>query len=210
MKQYLSISKASEYLHVHPQTLRKWEQEGKIVPYHTEGGQRRYTVEMLDALMTGSNPEPATVKQLVIGYCRVSTSGQKDDLQRQIKVVQTYCEQQGKPFEIVKDTGSGLNYKRPGLKKLIHLICSRQCSEVVVNYQDRLVRFGFELIKQICIENNVSLTVINQTQVEDPNQEIAEDVLSIITVYSAKLYGRRSHKNAKIIKANESFFSEDR
>ena len=94
-----------------------------------------------------------------------------------------------------------------GFLKLIHLICSKQCNEIVVNYQDRLARFGFDLIQTICEENQVKLTVINQTQTEDPNQELVDDVLSIITVFYAKLYGKRSHKNEKVIKANKELFS---
>ena len=89
------------------------------------------------------------------------------------------------------------------------MICNKQCSQVVVNYQDRLVRFGFELIQAICQENNIDLIVLNQTQAEDPNQELVQDVLSVITVFSAKLYGKRSHKNAKIIKENKELFTED-
>ena len=91
----------------------------------------------------------------------------------------------------------------------LHLICQRQCNEIVVNYQDRLARFGFDLIKQICQENNVKLTIINQTDNIDPKQELVADVLSVITVFSAKLYGRRSHRNAEIVKANKEFFSEN-
>ena len=112
-------------------------------------------------------------------------------------------------FKIITDIGSGLNYKRKGFNELIHLICNKQCSQVVVNYQDRLARFGFELIQAICQENNIGLIVLNQTQAEDPNQELVQDVLSVITVFSAKLYGKRSHKNAKIIKENTELFTEN-
>lgn len=79
----------------------------------------------------------------------------------------------------------------------------------MVNYQDRLALFGFDLIKQICQENNIKLTIINQTDNIDPNQELVADVLSVINVLSSKLYGRRSHQHAKIVKANKEFFSEN-
>lgn len=207
--QYLSIKQAAQYLHVSEGTLRRWEREGKIRSYRTAGNHRRYTKQMLDSTINSTIDISNENRLLTIGYCRVSSNHQKADLQRQIKVVQNYCELKGSPFKIIKDQGSGLNYDRSGLQEVIHLICQHQCDEIVVNYQDRLVRFGFNLIKMICNENNVKLTVINQTQSDDPNQELVNDVLSIITVFSAKLYGRRSHQNAKIIKTNKELFKEN-
>ena len=208
MNEYLTIKKAAQYLHVSESTLRRWEAENKIKPYRTNGNQRRYTKSMLDGMLNGTQNIDNN-QSLTIGYCRVSSNHQKQDLDRQKQVVQYYCEKNGHPFKMIIDQGSGLNYNRPGFKKLIHLICQRQCNEIVVNYQDRLARFGFDLIKQICQENNVKLTIINQTDNIDPNQELIADVLSVITVFSAKLYGRRSHRNAKIVKANKEFFSEN-
>ena len=139
----------------------------------------------------------------------MSSAHQKDNLARQKEVVQTYLEKDGQPFEIISDIGSGINYQKKGLTKLIHLICTKQCNKIVVNYQDRLVRFGFELIEDICKENNVEIVVINQTEDVDDNQELVNDVLSVITVFSAKLYGKRSHKNAKIINTNKDLFAQD-
>ena len=209
MENYLKIGEAAEYLNVTEDALRKWEQKNIIKPYRTAGNQRRYTKEMLDKALVGYDSKNNFPTKLTIGYCRVSSAHQKEDLQRQIDVVQTYCENQGKPFKIIQDVGSGLNYERKGFLNLIHMICQKQCDEIIVNYQDRLARFGFELIKTICDENQVKLTVINQTQVEDPNQELVDDVLSIITVFSAKLYGKQSHHNEKIIKTNKKLFTQN-
>mgnify|MGYP001853643558 CR=1 FL=1 len=202
----MSIKKAAEYLGASEYTLRDWERKGKIKPTRTLGNQRRYTKEMLDEMLTNTK---RVKSKLIIGYCRVSSSHQQKDLARQVEVVQAYCEKQGQPFKIIKDIGSGLNYKRKGFLELIHLICTKQCNEIVVNYQDRLARFGFDLIQAITDENQVKLTVINQTEQNDPNQELVEDVLTVITVFSAKLYGKRSHKNAKIVKENQELFSQD-
>lgn len=209
MQDYLSIRQASQYLHVSIPTLRRWEKEGKIKPYRTEGNHRRYTQAMLDSALSGKKFENDEVKQLVVGYCRVSSHHQKADLKRQQEVVQTYCENLGIPFKIISDEGSGLNYDRKGFKELIHLICNKECSQVVVNYPDRLVRFGFDLVKDICAENNVDLTVINQTPNASPDEELVQDVLSVITVFSAKLYGKRSHKNEKIVNTNKEFFTKN-
>lgn len=209
MQDYLSIRQASQYLHVSIPTLRRWEKEGKIKPYRTEGNHRRYTQAMLDSALSGKKFENDKVKQLVVGYCRVSSYHQTSDLKRQQKVVQTYCENLGIPFKIISDEGSGLNYDRKGFKELIHLICNKECSQVVVNYPDRLVRFGFDLVNNICAENNVELTVINQTPNVSPDEELVQDVLSVITVFSAKLYGKRSHKNEKIVNTNKEFFTKN-
>ena len=209
MNDYMTISQAATYLNVRQETLRRWEKLGKIQPYRTNGNQRRYTKEMLDAVLNGDHQQTNVNQKLTIGYCRVSSNNQQEDLNRQIHVVQTYCENQGKPFRIIKDQGSGLNYKRPGFQKLIKAICHQECDKIVINYQDRLARFGFDLIRLICQEHHVELIVLNQTQIEDPNQELVEDVLSLITVFSAKLYGRRSHKNVKIVKTNEELFTKN-
>ncbi|MCT3507986.1 IS607 family transposase, partial [Lactobacillus delbrueckii] len=151
--------------------------------------QRRYTKEMLDELLQGNMKAAKPKKLLTIGYCRFFSGHQKEDLQRQKDVVSRYCEVNGYQFKIIQDVGSGLNYKKKSLTELINMICKKQCERVVVNYQDRLVRFGFEMIETICQANDVELVVINQTDNVDPNSELVEDVLSIITVFSAKLYG---------------------
>lgn len=205
---YYSIQEAADYLQTSISTLRRWEREGKIRPYRTAGNHRRYDKKMLDSVLDGTSVKDP-VHKIVIGYCRVSTGHQKEDLKRQKQVVQTYCENQGKPFKIITDVGSGLNYNRKGFNQLIYLVCQRQCSQVVVNYQDRIVRFGFELIQTICKENNIELVVLNQTETDDPNQELVQDVLSVITVFSAKLYGKRSHRNAKIVDENKRLFTEN-
>ncbi len=208
MSEYMSISKAAEYLNVAKSTLRNWEAEGLITPLRTASNQRRYTKEMLDEVLQGNIKAAKPKKLLTIGYCRVSSGHQKADLQRQKDVVSRYCEVNGYQFKIIQDVGSGLNYKKKGLTELINMICKKQCERVVVNYQDRLVRFGFEMIETICQANDVELVVINQTDNIDPNSELVEDVLSIITVFSAKLYGKRSHQNARVIQESKKLFSQ--
>ena len=208
MSEYMSISKAAEYLNVAKSTLRNWEAEGLITPLRTASNQRRYTKEMLDEVLQGNMKAAKPKKLLTIGYCRVSSGHQKVDLQRQKDVVSRYCEVNGYQFKIIQDVGSGLNYKKKGLTELINMICKKQCERVVVNYQDRLVRFGFEMIETICQANNVELVVINQTDNIDPNSELVEDVLSIITVFSAKLYGKRSHQNARVIQESKKLFNQ--
>ena len=146
--------------------------------------------------------------KITIAYCRVSSSDQKEDLQRQIENVSNYCIAKGYQFRVISDLGSGLNYQKKGLKELIELICSNSIERIVVNYKDRLIRFGFELIEQLCSIYHVKIEVINLTEDKTYEEELVEDVLSVITVFSAKLYGSRSHKTKKIIDANKQLLRE--
>ena len=194
MSEYMSISKAAEYLNVAKSTLRNWEAEGLITPLRTASNQRRYTKEMLDELLQGNMKAAKPKKLLTIGYCRVSSGHQKEDLQRQKDVVSRYCEVNGYQFKIIQDVGSSLNYKKKGLTELINMICKKQCERVVVNYQDRLVRFGFEMIETICQANDVELVVINQTDNVDPNSDANcknklntyHNIWQILTIYAGK------------------------
>lgn len=196
-----NIKEASEYLGVNPETLRRWEREGKINPIRTEGGHRRYSEEILMKFKF----KPINDK-LTIGYCRISTNGQKNDLERQINAVSLYCVSNGYQFKIIHDIGSGLNFNKKGLKELINLIERKEIERIVLNYKDRLMRFGFEIFEELCKSNNVKIEIINQTEEKTYEEELVEDVLTIITVFSAKLYGSRSHKNKQIIQENEKLF----
>lgn len=198
----VDIKKASEFLSVSKETLRRWEKEGKITSQRTEGKHRRYDVSVLKNMIDSTN----VLNKLVVGYCRVSSKKQEGDLQRQINTVESYCSSRGYQFKIISDIGSGLNYKKKGLLELIDLIQNRQISKIVVNYKDRLVRFGIEMLEYLCKINFVDIEIINHTEDKNYNEELVEDVLSIITVYSAKLYGQRSHKQLKIEEENKKLF----
>ena len=200
----LSIKEASEFLGVSIDTLRRWERTGKITSLRTEGGHRRYEKKELIKFKKDDSLE----HRITIAYCRVSSSDQKEDLQRQIENVSQYCIANGYQFQVISDLGSGLNYNKKGLRELIELICSNQIERIVVNYKDRLIRFGFELIEQLCSIYNVRIEVINLTEDKTYEEELVEDVLSVITIFSAKLYGSRSHKSKKIIAINQALLRE--
>ena len=199
----LKIQDASDFLGVTAETLRRWEREGKIKSYRTEGNHRRYNKTDLIKLKSSTKSND----KITIGYCRVSSSDQKEDLKRQIDNVSTFCIAKGYTFKIISDLGSGLNYNKKGLKELIELICSNSIDRIVLNYKDRLVRFGFEIIEQLCLIYNVEIEIINYTEDKTYEEELVEDVLSIITVFSSKLYGSRSHKSKKIISTNKELLS---
>lgn len=166
----LTIKEASEYLGVAKSTLRRWEDEGKIKLERTVGGHRRYDKSILMSLKNKKEN-----KKLIIGYCRVSSSDQKEDLERQIKTVSDYCSARGYQFKIIKDIGSGLNYNKKGLKELIKLICEREIDRIVINYKDRLIRFRYDIIEQMCDFNGVKIEIINYTEDKTYEDELILD-----------------------------------
>jgi predicted site-specific integrase-resolvase len=128
-----------------------------------------------------------------ICYCRVSSPKQKDDLQRQIN----YMKINYPGYEIISDIGSGLNYKRSGLKKILQLAINGNVDEIVIAYKDRLTRFGYELIEWIIdIYSNGKITIINKKEEKTPLEEITKDILSIMNIYVAKINGLRKYKTA--------------
>ena len=196
MSKYYSINEFSKILGVTAQTLRNWDNNGKLHPHHTSSnGYRYYSHEQLNQVM---NIKP-NLNRIVIGYCRVSSNKQKDDLEQQIENMKLYLTAQGKPFEIISDIGSGLNYKKKGLKELIKQISQNKVEKVVVLYKDRLLRFGFELIEYIASLYNCDIEIIDSTE-KSEQQELVEDLVKIITVFSCKLQGKRANKARKFVK----------
>lgn len=197
MGKMLSVSEAAKILGVSISTLRRWEKEGKLIPdVRTKGGQRRYKLSSLFPELKRNQD----YRRKTIAYARVSSSDQKEDLERQKKVLELYCASNGWDFEIISDLGSGINYHKKGLKKLINAILDGEVGRLVITHKDRLLRFGAELIFAICEAKEVEVVIINKG--EDTNsfeEELAKDVLEIITVFSARLYGSRSNKNKKLI-----------
>lgn len=187
----ITITEAGKLLGVTPKTLRLWEKNGKIKSHRTDGKHRRYLVSELLGLKKQ--------RCLTVGYARVSSYDQKEDLERQIKLLELYCANKGFQFEIISDLGSGLNYNKKGLKTLIKLICKNEVERLVITHKDRLLRFGSELIFSLCEQFNVEVIIINKTEDNTFEEDLANDVLEIITVFSARLYGSRSHKNKKIV-----------
>ncbi len=196
MDKYLSIKEAADLLGVSTSTLRRWEREGRLLPdERTEGNQRRY-------LLSSIKPELLRVdesKKKTIAYARASSHDQKEDLERQKKMLEMFCSANGWQFEVVADLGSGMNYHKKGLKKLIEQILDEQIGRLVITHKDRLLRFGAELIFSICEAKGVEVLILNKGEDSSFEEDLAKDVLEIITVFSARLYGSRSHKNKKLM-----------
>lgn len=192
---YYSIAEMSKKLNVSAQTLRNWDKNGKLKPHHTtHSGYRYYSKEQLNKIL-GVKEKP----KKIIGYCRVSSHKQKDDLKRQVENMQTYLMAQGVPFEIITDIGSGINYNKKGLKELIKRITQNEVDKVVVLYKDRLLRFGFELVEYVASLYNCDIEIIDTTE-KTEQQELVEDMIQIVTVFSDKLQGKRANKAKKMIK----------
>lgn len=195
--QLVSIGKFAKMIGVTPSTLRCMQQSGELIPYHiSKGGTRYYSLDQLKEFQNNSNDD--NKDKPVIGYCRVSTQSQKDDLQTQVENVKSYMCAKGYNFEIIEDIGSGINYKKKGFRKLIDKIVNKEISKVVVLYKDRLVRFGFELIEYLCEINGIEIEIIDNTELTK-EQELTDDLIQIITVFANRLYGQMSAKTKRLI-----------
>jgi len=194
---YYTIGQFSKLVGKSIQTLRVWDNEGKLKPHHvSEGGHRYYSDNQINQVLQ----IPLIKKERkIIGYCRVSSNKQKDDLKRQIENVRTYMIAKGYQFEIISDIGSGINYNNKGLNQLIDMITSSEVEKIVVLYKDRLLRFGFEIIENLCRKYNTTIEIIDHTE-KTEEQELVEDLIQIVTVLSCKLQGRRANKAKKMIK----------
>lgn len=194
---YIKPKEASEIIGVNIDTLRRMAKRGELKHIRTDNG--RYLFDVSSFIKRG-NPE--IQKRKTLCYARVSSRGQKSDLQNQIALLKTKYPE----TEVIFDFGSGLNFKRKGLQKILDLAYKGELKEIVVTYKDRLCRFGFELIEYILeTQSNAKIVVLNKnnTAVES---ELATDLLSIITVFSARMHGLRKYK--KQIKEDESVFQK--
>ncbi len=201
MNKIISIGQAAKMLGVHVQTLRNWEKSGKLKPDSiSPGGTRRYNS---DTIMRISGRELIQIEKddrVTIAYARVSSQDQKEDLKRQAQVLELYCAEHGYRYELITDLGSGMNYYKKGLTSLINRILGDGVKRLVLTHKDRLLRFGAELIFSICEAKGVEVVIINKGEDKASFEEdLAKDVLELITVFSARLYGSRSGKNRKII-----------
>lgn len=196
---YLSIHKVASILGVTPQTLRQWDANGYFVPSQRRGnGYRYYTKEQVEQFAEQFN----TIKnknRINIGYCRVSTNKQKDDLGRQMENVELYLKSLKTPYQIIKDIGSGINYNKKGLSELLELICKNKVDTVYVLYKDRLVRFGFEILQKVAELHNTQIVVLDNED-KTKEQELVEDLMQIITVFSCRLHGKRAAKTKQLMK----------
>ena len=183
--QHVTPKEAAKILGVHVSSLRRWENEGKLKAIRTPGGQRRFILEEVEKI----GGIPRTIK--TICYGRVSTHSQQDDLQRQLEHLRTRYPE----AEIISEVGSGLNFKRKKFLAILERIIDGDIQRIVVTHPDRLVRFGFELVRWLCTKFECELVVLNDRKLS-PEKELVQDMLSIIHCFSSRLYGLRKYKSS--------------
>ena len=185
------IGEAALVLGVSISTLRRWDRSQTLVPgYRTPGGHRRYTWEQLMSFMG----RPLLKKDRIrLGYARVSSSDQRMDLQRQAQRLSQHLGSSGSNYEVISDLGSGLNYKKKGLNKLLKMLLSGKVESLTVTHKDRLLRFGSELIFKICDAVGTKVCILEEEPPKSHEEELARDVVTLMTVFSARHYGRRRH-----------------
>lgn len=198
------MKEACEWLGVHIKTLQKWDREGKIKCVRTIGGKRRVPESEIKRILGIKDKE----QRKIIGYVRVSSNTQKDDLERQIDMIKSYARDLNWNVEILKDIGSGLNEKRKNYKKLLKMVINREVEKVIITYSDRLTRFGFETLKEFFKSYGTEIIVINK-KYGTPQEELVEDLITIISHFAGKLYGMRSHKYKKLTKTIQEIVSDN-
>ena len=170
---FVKIGEAAKLLGVSVQALRNWELEGKIMPSHrTPGGQRMYDLAELLGVNDKTYP--------TIAYARVSSNDQKEDLERQHAVLEAFCNKNGWQTEIIRDLGSGMNYNKKGLSRLLELIVRGQMSRLVLTHKDRLLRFGADLIFRLCELKGIEIVIINKGEQLSFEEELTGDVMEIV------------------------------
>ena len=182
---YVASRKAAALLGLHPQTLRRYANEGKIPHYRNSDGQRLYDV---DAYLRGA------ISPQVICYCRVSSAKQRGDLNRQVAQMR----ERYPNAEIVTDVAGGLNWQRRGLLSILERLRRGDKLELVVAHRDRLARFGFELIEWLVEQNGGSIVVLNQSDAS-PESELTEDLLAVLNAFppeADRMHGLRRYRSA--------------
>ena len=195
MNKYLSVGEMAEFCGVCIKTLHRWEMLGVLMPsYRTPGGHRRYD---RNEARRFCGFKDNTVEKATLLYSRVSSADQKQDLARQTQKLKDYTQQQNIVHTIsLSDIGSGMNFNKKGLLSLLKHLFSGAVNKIIVTPKDRLMRFGFALIEKICQYLSVEIIVMDSNDKEsDFTTQLTQDLIEIITVFSAKLYGRRSSQN---------------
>jgi predicted site-specific integrase-resolvase len=193
--EYVSIREANIITGIHPQTLRKLGDQQKIKCYKTLSGQRKFNRSCLEKMCNGiyHNDQISEHKKQNFIYTRVSSKKQMDDISRQIEFIKSNNPKYT-TYISISDVASGINFKRKGLSTILESCLQRSIGEIIIAHRDRLCRFGFDLLKLIIEKQGGKITVINDDIHKSTEQELSEDLLSIIHIYSCRQMGKRSYK----------------
>lgn len=193
-----------EKLGISYSTLCRWIEAGYIKAVRTVGGKYRVPESEVRRILESRVRE---IRAVV--YARVSSSDQKEDLERQVRYLLEYCASRGyRVVEVLTDIASGLKTDRKGLRKLFELVVSKQVEVVVVTYRDRLTRFGFEYLEYFFNQHGARVEVVFGEEPKDAYQELIEDLLEIVTSFAGKLYGLRSHRKKKLVEGFKKLVEE--
>ena len=188
----------SKILNVTVNTLQVWDREGKLKAFRNPISDRRYyTREQIDEFLGNKD----RISNDIVIYARVSSNSQKEDLANQVEFLKQYANAKGYIInEVITDIGSGLNYNRPKWNELLNKIIEKRISKVIVSYKDRFIRFGYEWFERFCKKFGCEIEVVNN-ETTSPEQEMVEDLISIVHCFSCRVYGLRKYK--KIISEDE-------
>jgi putative resolvase len=194
-----SIGELAELLGVAVVTLRRWHAAGSLLPAcRTAGGHRRYDLGQVRALFGLDGGQ----QRKTLAYARVSSHDQSEQLVTQAERLRRHCAAQGYDrAEVITDLGSGMNYKKRGLQRLVREVLSGAVERVVLVTKDRLLRFGSELLFSLCKFFSVEVEVLDATPDVTREQQLTEDLIEILTVFSSRLYGSRGRKNLRALAA---------
>ena len=200
----IRLNEMAKRLNVSVKTLQRWDREGILVAKRTPTDRRYYTEDQYLEYIGSSTKS----KRKTIAYVRVSSVNQKDDLQNQITFIRNYVNAKGKILDdVIEDIGSGLNYNRKHWNDLLlNQIPKGEIEKVYITYKDRFVRFGFDWFERFCNHYNCEIVVINNPDTS-PQKELIDDLISIIHVFSSRIYGLRKYK--KDISLDESLQDRD-
>ena len=194
MEKLYTLRDACDIMQIDPGTLRKWDREGKIRCVRLQNNFRRVPESEVNRILGIQKERSSCI------YARVSSGGQKEDLDRQIERLKNNSPES----EVISDTRSGMGFNRKGFLKILELVEHDKVSVIYITHKDRLARFGFDLVEKVCEIHGTRIEVMNGEEILSAHEKLSRDLISIITSFSARLYGLRSHKLKKILEAVKS------
>lgn len=194
MEKTYDITAAAQILNRTVKCLQQWDRNGKLKAQRTATNRRFYTKQQLNDFLNIKCQEK--IHQKTIAYCRVSSSNQKNNLKNQRNIIEQFCVASGLAnVEYIEEIGGGLNFKRKHFYKIIQEIISKKVNKLILAHKDRFCRFGFDLIEQLCQDNGCELVIINNESLS-PEQEMVQDLMTIVHCFSSRLYGLRNYRKA--------------
>ncbi|MGC9076800.1 MAG: IS607 family transposase [Conexivisphaera sp.] len=207
MERLYTLKEAKRLLGVTTRTIQRWDKDGKIRVVRTVGGRRRIPESEIKRIL-GLREE-----REVVGYARVSSSTQRDDLERQRQAIRSYARERGYgDVQVLADVGSGLNEDRRNFIKLLELVAERRVSKVIITHDDRLTRFGFETLRRMFEGFGTSIEVMDDEdggggKTPREREELVEDMITVVSHFAGKLYGMRSHRYREVVEGARKLVS---